>query len=344
MGKRIIDFLFKNALEGNRKRIEVSFWGGEPLLEWDLIKELIRYAEFKRKWFGVNVGFGGTTNGTLLTEEKIRYLADHRAFFMISLDGTPESHNKFRIFHNGDGSQSTIMRNVEKALKIWPKLKVRMSPYAGGIHRFHEDIRYLARHGLYNIMFSPVYESGWTEDHWKIWESECLKTIDFLAFMKSHGIRIDIEHFKSYRGSDKSHWPCGAGRFYVGFDIDGSFYPCHRFCKFSDQRPWNEKPMILGHIDYGITSKGLRDQFIHFYPDDCKKKECFERTPCHGGCFGVNYDMMGDIWKAPPQLCRYVEMQRRISKYYAQKIENHDGAAEPKPCTCNFEFYCGPTA
>jgi radical SAM protein with 4Fe4S-binding SPASM domain len=77
--------------------------------------------------------------------------------------------------------------------------------------------------------------------------------------------------------------------------------------------------MALGHVKYGIAANGLRDQFIYYQPKGCQSKECYENTPCRGGCPGVNYDLTGDIWSPAPQLCRYVEMQMKVSKYLEEK-------------------------
>jgi len=344
LAKKIIDFLFFNAEKGNRKAIEITFWGGEPLLEWELIKKIVRYVESVKN--GIKADFGGTTNGTLLTEEKLKFFDDHGGIaFMVSLDGTPDTHNRYRTFHDGGGSQAVIMRNLEKALKYCKGYRVRMSPYAEGIHRFYDDVVYLVSHGIGQLMFSPVYESGWTEEKWMIWEEQCHAVVDLIAEKKKKGFDFDIAHFRSYTGPDHSHWPCGAGRDYVGFDLDGALYPCHRFSKFSDIRPWHLKPMVIGHVDYGVTDHHLRSQFINFLPSSgCQWKDCFESTPCHGGCYAVNYDMTGNIHTAPSVLCRYVEMQKRVSSYYIQKMDFKQKLPAGKPCACHFEFYCGPVS
>lgn len=327
VGKRCIDFLFTNArdaqptqLNGGKRSIDISFWGGEPLLEWNLLKDLVGYGETKKDQ-GVKITFGGTTNGTLLTEDKIPFLDEHKVLFMVSLDGTQETHDKFRTFGGGKGSHALIMQNMEKVLKKWPFYRIRMSPYADGVHRFYEDIKYLVDHGMYNIMFSPVYESGWKEEHWKIWEDECYKVVDLIAEKRTKGIKIEIEHFKSYTGIDNSKWPCGAGRFYIGFDVDGAIYPCHRFNKFTDKRDWKEKEVCIGHVDHGITNPEFKSKFIDYQPMGCGECSFYSTTPCHGGCYAVNHDLTGSIQTPPKDLCRYVEMQKSVSEYYKEKVE-----------------------
>ena len=217
IGKKCIDFLLKEAREAdvntlpNKKRqIDISFWGGEPLLEWKLLQDLVLYTQEKKRP-DVMASYGGTTNGVLLTEEKFPFMKEHAVLFMVSLDGTQETHDKYRRMANGNGSHAVIMRNMEKVLKYWPFYKVRMSPYAEGIHRFYEDVKYLVEFGFTNIMFSPVYESGFKEEHWKIWEAECYKVVDLIADYRKKGVKVEIEHFKSYMNKDRSEWPCLTG-------------------------------------------------------------------------------------------------------------------------------------
>ena len=317
--KNCVEYLILNALKSTHK-IDVSFWGGEPLMEWELLKNIVEYTEARCKQERINVSFGGTTNGVLLTEDKFKFLEDHKIFFMVSFDGTRETHDRYRKRVNGSGSHDTIIKNLDKVIEKWPFYKVRISPYPEAISNFYNDISYIVEHKIYNIMFSPVYESNWTENDWKTWESECYKVIDLIAEYKQKGIIINIEHFKSYISRDNSCWPCGAGRFYAGFDTDGSIYPCHRFIKFSDTRDWREKEVCIGHVDFGITNTEFKEKFEYWMPIGCKKCDHNYTTPCHGGCYAINYDLTNNIETAPDKLCRYVDMQVRVSNYYNQKV------------------------
>jgi len=341
--KKCVDFLIKQAVEArdeeliNRRReIQVSFWGGEPLLEWNLLKEIVRYTEqvIPKE---VGVQFGGTTNGVLLTPDKFDFLNKHKVFFMVSLDGTPETHDKYRVRADGKGSHKVVMKNVKLALKLWPFYKVRMSPYPERIDHFYADIKYLVTHGCYNIMFSPVYEHEWKDAHWQIWKEQCFKVVDMIAEYKRKGIKIDIEHFRSYCQSDNSKWPCGAGRFYVGFDVDGSIWPCHRFIKFNTSSPGLTNEMCIGHVDVGITQPQLRQQFIDFKPQ-CNDCEYLKNTPCHGGCYGINFDLTGRIDTPYPSLCKYVKMQYEVSLHLKEKV-GEDAPKGGQSCICNNMCY-----
>jgi len=181
-------------------------------------------------------------------------------------------------------------------------------------------------------MFSPVYEHEWTDAHWQTWKEQCFKVVDMIAEYRKKGIRVEIEHFKSYCKTDNSKWPCGAGRFYVGFDVDGSIWPCHRFIKFDDTHPWQEKEMCIGHVDIGITKPELRQQFIDFKPQ-CGDCQYLKNTPCHGSCYGVSFDLTGKINTPYLGACKYVAMQREVSLYLQEKV-GVESMENKRSCVC----------
>lgn len=346
IAKKIIDFLFNNAndLKDKERIVDITFWGGEPLMEWNLLKEITLYVETVSKETTIPVSFGGTTNGTLLTPDKLDWLDEHKVFFMVSIDGTKDSHDLHRKYHSGLGSHDIIMKNMESVLKRWPFYKVRLSPMAERIDHFYEDMKYLFDFGFDQVMFSPVYEGNWTDQKWITWEEQCIKVVDYLVELKKQGRRPMVEHFQSYCQKDNSQWPCGAGRFYVGFDIDGAIYPCHRFCKFNDNRPWQEKEVCIGHVDVGITRPKFRQTFIDFKPSTCDGCARNDDTPCHGGCYAINFDLTGRI--DLPVTCKYVEMQKKVSTYFNEVISKEVSCmpyqGEDFTCGCYNTNYTGP--
>jgi uncharacterized protein len=337
---RTVDFLVRNALkcQGQERSVDIAFWGGEPFIEWNLMKEIVLYAKQQAAQDAMPTTFGGTTNGTLLTPDKFDFLDEHMVYFMISFDGTPESHNMYRKFRDGRGSHATVEKNAKEALKRWPWYRARLSPIAQRIDHFCEDMKYLFELGFNYLMFSPVYETGFTEEHWKIFEEQCYMLIDYMAEQRAKGRVLEIEHFKTYAQGDSSRWPCGAGRFYVGIDIDGAIYPCHRFNKFNDERPWHEKEVCIGHIDHGITRPDFREKFLNYDPM-CGGCARILDTPCHGGCYAVNFDFTGDIALPYIGICKYVDMQKRVSEYYLKKLPPEQVKSPGQSCVCNNMCY-----
>lgn len=346
IAKKIVDFLFNNAKDSPEQIVDISFWGGEPLIEWELLKNITLYVEDVSKRTAIPVTFGGTTNGTLLTPDKLDWLDEHKVFFMVSIDGTKESHDTHRKFHDGYGSHDIVMKNMESVLKKWPFYRARLSPSVERIDHFYEDMKYLFDFGFDNIMFSPVYEGDWTDQKWATWEEQSIKVVDYMVDLKKQGRKPVVEHFKSYVSVDNSKWPCGAGRNYCGFDIDGAIYPCHRFNKFNDNRPWQEKEVCIGHVDHGITRPDFRQTFIDLHYPQCGECERLEDTPCHGGCFGVNFDFNGRIDAPHKGMCKYVEVQKKVSMYFndvmPKEVSCMPYSGPDMTCECFNANYTGP--
>jgi len=287
---------------------DIQFWGGEPLIEWDLMKELVLYAE-NSIYPDVVVGFGGTTNATLLTEDKFSFLQDHQIFFLISIDGTPDTHNFYRKFEDGRGSHDLVFKNTKKAMERWPFLQVRMSVFPERVSHFFEDIRYLIDNKIINIMWNPVYEGDWTDEAWDIWEDQLYQTVDLMVHIgKNRGTSINLHEFNRDDDFDKyDKYPCGAARHYIGFDTGGEIYICHRFAKFDDPRPWQEKEHCIGHVDVGITRPEVREILIN--------------SPVKQGCPAINFDLCGDLGKVPEKVRMYQGMMRRIRKYNKKNLK-----------------------
>lgn len=312
MGRKIIDWLIAPSTRGDAKRVDISFWGGEPLMKWDLLKDLVLYAEGKAKEAGIEVGFGGTTNVVLLTPEKFDFMDEHRIRFLLSIDGIKEHHDRHRKFKNGKGSWEVVDRNATEILKRWPDSQVRFSYSVENLDGIMDDLNYLYDKGFRDIVYSPVSEGNWTDER-KAKLIEMWDVIsDWYIAKKKAGEPIRLKFLedscKSLHGQKRgAHAPCGAGRGYVGVGIDGSLWPCHRFQKMDDARPWYEKETCLGNIEYGILNHDWREKFIKWdatkdLPESCHKCEAYLLT-CSGGCWATNYDINGDIRLVPHQSC-----------------------------------------
>ena len=369
VARKGIDFLFNNACKVKELQlpqpagVEVGFWGGEPFLQWELMQQMVLYAEAKSSETGIPIKFSGTTNGTLLTEEKFDFLDAHKIFFLLSIDGRKESHDKFRRFASGAGSHDLVMRNARAALRRWPFYRARLSLHADNVDTFYEDMKYLFEEGFTYLIFSPVYESNWTDEKWAIFEDQCYKLVDYIT---ASDRKLEVEHFKSYMTPDSSTRACGAGVFYCNIDIDGAIEVCHRYLKNDDTTPWQERPYCIGHIDYGITKPEVKEKFENPDQSACKGCARFYDTICHTGCHAVNTDFMGHPFTPYKHLCKYVETQKKVSEYYKSKLPSSSAGSKScicynmcyaenteqevkvidptttAQCTCNNTFYSGP--
>jgi len=337
---RAVDFLFDGAskCQGRDRVVEVNYWGGEPLLKWELIKRVTLYAKSVSEKLSIPVNFGGTTNATLLTPEKFDFLDEHKIFFLLSIDGGKDSHDLFRKFKNGTGSHDLVIRNAKQVLKKWPFYRARVSLTADRVDHFFEDMTYLNKIGFNYLVFSPVYEGDWIDEKWDTFIEQGKMLIDYISDLRKENKNLIIEHFRSYCTADGSPYPCGAGRFYVDIGIDGAIYPCHRFNKFNDERDWRDKEFCIGHIDHGITRPEFRDKFINFdRGEDCLSCERLKDTVCNGGCYGIRYDFTKDINTVYQGLCKYTNAQKRVSDYFKEKLGGQSlsvNLRKGKPCIC----------
>lgn len=311
-GRKVIDWLIRPEVSGNDRRITLSFWGGEPLLEWELMKELVLYSETITKGTGKEIAFGGTTNVTLLTPEKFDFLDKHKLFFLLSIDGTRETHDLHRKFKDGRGSWDLIDRNAGLVLERWPFYQARLSYSAERIEYFLDDLKYLYNKGFKHIAYSPVAESDWTDEKLAIFRKVWFDIADWYIGLHKQGKELYLKFIddpcrvvnsQRYVGNNA---PCGAGRNYVGVSIEGAVYPCHRFHKFDDQRPWYEREVCLGHVDYGILNTDFRSRFTQWTQKDMDSqcKDCSSKgINCTGGCWATNWDFFNNLYENPPISC-----------------------------------------
>ena len=312
MALKILDWLFDPKHCGDSKKIDISFWGGEPLLRWDLIQVMVPYAEKLAKKYNKEVIFGGTTNVVHLTEDKFDYMSEHNIRFLLSIDGTKEHHDQFRTLRNGKGSYDIVVANAKKVLERWPDTQVRFSYTPENIDGFVDDLKALYDIGFRNIIYSPVSEGNWTQDKLDILREQFFLAADWymekLKNNENFHLKFMEDACSAACGKHRNNQaPCGAGRGYIGFDVDGSIWCCHRNVKFDEDKPWYEQEKCLGHVDYGILNTDLRRSRDHWDITHIKNKNCGEcpsyNVLCTGQCWATNWDVTGDDALVPEMNC-----------------------------------------
>ncbi len=335
LGKRIIDWWLPQTDPG--KHIQLSFWGGEPLLEFELMKKLIAHANKVNKSFPQkrDMEFGGTTNGVLYTPDKVKWCAENRSLFLISLDGVKEAHDKHRKFKNGKGSFNTIEKNVKAALKIAPRHQVRFSIATDTIKYFFQNIQYYVEElGMTNVSFSPVYEGPWTEQkHLDEMREQFYLAIEYAIKKRKEGSPFRMKHLDdTARGNGQKinpmRNPCGAGNFYMGFGVDGFGWPCHRFNKHGiSSKDRAASPIIIARpVGKSLEwcNEDWHNSFIDFSkepPDKCKECELYGRSVCGGGCYATNFDFNGSIRVPPDEECAFNKVQHEAGIYYRKRLD-----------------------
>lgn len=298
VAKRAVDFLIANS--GSRQHLEIDFFGGEPLLNWDVVKQTVEYAEAEAKKNNKIMKLTMTTNGVLLNQEKIDYLNDHNMSMVLSLDGRESVHNAMRpVANSGADSYSIIAKNLVNAVKQRNGLEYYVrGTYTHKNLDFVEDVKALSNLGFEHLSMEPVVgEEGdyvLREEDWPKLSAEYEKLADLYLERQAEGWgeRFNFFHFRMdlYRGPcmAKRLRGCGAGHEYMAVVPNGDIYPCHQFV--------GKDGYVIGTVWDGITNTDIPTQFRNthvFTKPTCAK--CWAKFFCSGGCHANNLTLGGNL-------------------------------------------------
>lgn len=296
VGKKALDFLVANS--GNRVNLEVDFFGGEPLMNFQVVRDLVAYGRSLEEPNHKKFRFTLTTNGVLLDDEVLEFVNKEMSNVVLSIDGRKEVHDKMRPFRGGQGSYDVI---VPKFLKT-AESRNQMNYYVRGTFTrnnldFSEDVAHLADLGFEQISVEPVVADP--KEPYALQEEDIprlLEEYDKLArdLLRRHkeGKGVNFFHFMiDLNGGPcvaKRLSGCGSGTEYLAVTPWGDFYPCHQFVG-------NEK-FLLGNVDEGILRADIVDEFkcCNVYAKE-KCRNCFARFYCSGGCAANSYNSHGNI-------------------------------------------------
>ena len=296
VGKKALDFLIANS--GNRRNLEVDFFGGEPLMNWQVVKDLVAYGREQEKLHDKKFRFTLTTNGVLLNDEVMEFCNREMGNVVLSIDGRKEVHDKMRPFRKGAGSYDLIVPKFQQFAESRHQDKY----YVRGTFThynldFSEDVLHLADLGFKQISVEPVVAEPKEpyaireEDLPKLFEEYDKLAVEMIRRHKS-GEDFNFFHFMiDLEGGPcvaKRLSGCGSGTEYLAVTPWGDFYPCHQFVG-------NEK-FLLGNVDEGILNTDIRDEFkcCNVYAKE-KCRKCFARFYGSGGCAANAYNFSGDI-------------------------------------------------
>jgi uncharacterized protein len=324
VGKRAIDFVIEKS--GPRKNIEVDLFGGEPLMAFDTVKEIVEYAKKQEKIHNKNIRFTMTTNATLLNDEIMDYLDKNMGNIVLSIDGRKKINDAVRVRRDGTGSFDTIIPRIKQMVEMRDDTK---QYYARGTFTrentdFFNDIVFLADQGFDEISVEPVVLpkenplSIREEDLPEIYE-QYDKLYEEMLKRNREGCGFKFYHFNiNLNGGPcvyKRISGCGAGHEYVAITPSGDIYPCHQFVGNEDFK--------LGNLDdFDDIDTDIQRSFkqAHIYnKPECLK--CWARFYCSGGCQANNYNFNGDMKKPYSIGCSMQKKENRMC--YCSKIERY---------------------
>ena len=297
VAKKAIDFVVERS--GSRRNIEVDFFGGEPLMAFDTVKQTVDYARSIEKEKNKKFRFTITTNGILLNDESIVYINETMDNCVLSLDGRREVNDEMRPTPNGCGSYDVIVPKFKKLVSQRGKDRdyyVRGTFTSKNLD-FSNDVLSIADEGFDQLSVEPVTSEPGTgydlseKDLPRIAE-EYEKLVDIMQKRRKEGKGFNFFHFmvdlqqgpcviKRLRG-------CGAGYEYVAVSPDGDIYPCHQFVG----RP----EFKLGSIFDGTFDMDISEKFSSLNVCSRPKcRDCWAKFYCSGGCAAANYNMNGNL-------------------------------------------------
>ena len=296
VGKRALDFLIENS--GSRHNLEVDFFGGEPLMNFDVVKKTVEYGREQEKKYNKNFRFTLTTNGILINDDVIDFCNKEMGNVVLSLDGRKSTNDAMRVSRNGKGSYDLIVDKFKKFADSRNQKDYYMrGTYTRNNLDFANDIIHMADLGFKELSIEPVVSDPK--------EPYALREEDLPILKEQYQILADemLRRYRNGKGFTFYHYMidldagpcivkrvsgCGVGTEYMAVTPTGELYPCHQFV--------GDEKFLLGDIWKGVTNKKVLEQFEEcnvYSHKECK--DCFAKLYCSGGCAANAYHTTGSV-------------------------------------------------
>ncbi|MBR6682641.1 MAG: thioether cross-link-forming SCIFF peptide maturase, partial [Clostridia bacterium] len=296
VGKRALDFLVENS--GTRRNLEVDFFGGEPLMNFEVVKQLVEYARKIEKDAGKNFRFTLTTNGVLVDDDGIEFANKEMSNVVLSLDGRKEVHDRFRVDYAGNGSWERIVPKFQKFVEA----RGGKNYYMRGTFTHHnpdflKDIEEMLNLGFTELSMEPVVcspdsPSALTEADKAIVYEQYEDLAKLMLDKHREGKPFTFYHYMiDLKGGPciyKRVSGCGSGTEYMAVTPWGDLYPCHQFV--------GDEKFKLGDVWQGVTNKNMQDEFMAcnvYTRPECQS--CWAKLYCSGGCAANAYHATGSV-------------------------------------------------
>ena len=329
MGKRALDFLVLNS--GPLKQLDYVFFGGEPLLEFDAMYEVMQYSDEIFRLTGKKTGFNATTNGLLLTEE-IMKKSQGKLNYLLSIDGDEKTHDKHRVFKNGQGSFKDVFPKIGLIKKYQPWTGARLTYTPDTVEDLYNNIDFLFRNGIHQFIFGPCLELEWDSRALTIYEEQLRLISDYYLdkITKKLPIRMTL-----FEGENKDTdldcsgglWGCWAGRNHVVITYTGDIYPCSKFIGLES---YDCEEFKLGNIFEGLTNLPAREQLYNLKGSNYKVCQgCAVIDTCTGGCPADNYSQNRDLYIPCNSSCSITKINQRVVSDLRKRQKQLEQVKEP---------------
>ncbi len=315
-GKRALDFLVENS--GTRRNLEVDFFGGEPLMNFDVVKQLVAYARKIEKEKNKNFRFTLTTNGVLIDDDVIEFANKEMSNVVLSLDGRKHIHDRFRVDYSGNGSFDKIVPKFQKLVSAREGKNYYMrGTFTHANPDFLEDIKAMLDLGFNELSMEPVVcapddPSALTEEDLVIVKKQYEELAELMLKRRKEGKPFTFYHYMiDLTGGPciyKKISGCGSGCEYMAVTPWGDLYPCHQFV--------GDEKFKLGDIWQGVTNTARQNEFkaCNVYShEECAS--CWAKLYCSGGCAANAYHATGKITGIYPAGCELFRKRMECAIY-----------------------------
>lgn len=322
IGQKAIDFLIKHSQ--GVKNLEIDFFGGEPLLNFSVVKGIVAYARQQELIYGKKFHFTLTTNSLLLDQEVIDYVIEQELSVILSLDGRPQVNDYNRPLASGQGSYTSILPKIRTMVDAHPPSYYIRGTFTRDNLDFASDVKHIVDQGFTSLSLEPAIGA---DDSWAIQEEDLPAVLqeydrlaDLLLEYHQQGVDIHFFHFDLdlQRGPclAKRHSGCGAGVEYLVVTPSGDIYACHQLVGIDE--------FLMGNVSQGDVDRRVLSTFAAntlTSKEECRK--CWARYYCGGGCHANNYFNSGSIGVPRTLTCTmhrkrieaaiYLDLKKRIS-------------------------------
>lgn len=304
--KQSVDYLLEHSY--GEDSVTIVLFGGEPFLNWDVLTYIVEYSDAEAQKRGKKVTYSLTTNGTLLSEQKVAFLNQYSVGVSVSMDGSEAYHNKNRPFAGGQGSYDSVNKNVTKLIESQRTAPVGTRvTVAKGFEEIEASLKHLLSKGFYEVGFAPVTESNMNLSL----DEEDLESLlnqfeEITDTYVSHAIKNEYIGFSNltnllrelHKGENKAYG-CGAGLGFFAVSPEGDLYLCHRFNE--DER------FKMGDIYDGLNRTKQKDMLAELHIDNKSTcQTCSLKHICSGGCYYEALERQGDYRKPNKHYCNWM--------------------------------------
>lgn len=323
VAKKIIDFIFKTTpLE---EKIDIGFFGGEPLIEFELIKTITEVIEDHPDFNGNRVELAVVTNGTIFSDEIADFTNGHKIAFVISCDGPPFVQNLFRRFPNGRGTSSTVEKTIRNAIEAFSLVPVNAVYHPQTFRYLPQTVEYFSSLGIRQIYLSPDFSACWTKEDAdllsEVYGQVAEQYIRYYLMQNPHFVSlIDGKITVILRGGYDPLERCRMGKGEFAFTPDGGIYPCERLIGSG------ENEHCIGNINDGLQTERKSCNIAHGASINTECLSCGIKDYCMNWCGCSNYFSSGYYNRVGPFICASEKAAIQTSFHVFQVLDKAIGA------------------